>query len=162
MNTTTDRIEKTVLLRAPQEKVWAAIGDAHTFGKWFGMEFDGAFAPGKRVGGTIVPTIVDPEVARMQEPYRGHPAEFFIERIDPPRCFSFRWHPFALDKSIDYSKEPMTLVTFELESVADGTRVRIVESGFDGIPLARRADAFEANEEGWTLMVSMLEKFVAS
>lgn len=161
-NSTTDRIEKSIVIPAPPDKVWAAIGDARTFGKWFGIEFDGPFEAGKRLGGRIVPTSVDPAVAQMQEKYTNHPAEFFIERIEPPRLFSFRWHPFALDQSVDYSKEPTTLVTFELEPVAEGTRVTVVETGFDGIPLARRADAFEANEEGWEIMVGILGKFVAA
>jgi uncharacterized protein YndB with AHSA1/START domain len=162
VNTTTDRIEKTIVLRAPREKVWAAIGDAKTFGKWFGMEFDAGFTAGARVTGKIVPTTVDATVASMQERYAGTPAEFFVERVEPPHVLSFRWHPFALDQSIDYSKEPMTLITFELEEVAEGTRVRVVESGFDSIPLARRADAFEANEEGWGLVITLLEKFLAA
>ena len=160
MTSSTDKIENHVFLRAPQERVWRAISDSAEFGKWFGMELDGKFAAGARMRGRIRPTTVDAEVAKMQEKYSGTPLEFFVERVEPMRTFSFRWHPFALDPAVDYSKEPMTLVTFTLEPGDGGTKLTIAETGFDSIPLARRVDAFEANEEGWTMMVDLVEKYV--
>lgn len=144
-----DRIEKKVLLRAPVERVWGAIADAGNFGTWFGVQFDSPFAPGARLKGRITPTQVDPDVAKMQEPFAGHEFLFQIERVEPMRRFSFHWHPYAVEPA-DYSSEPMTLVVFELEPVAGGTLLTITESGFDRIPLARRAEAFNANDEGWT------------
>jgi uncharacterized protein YndB with AHSA1/START domain len=158
----TDRIEKKVLLRAPVERVWRAISDAKQFGSWFGVKFDGPFAAGKSLIGRIVPTTVDPEVAKMQEAYAGTRFEFSIDRIEPMRYFSFRWHPYAVDPAVDYSKEPTTLVAFELEEVADGTRLTITESGFDRIPLERRAIAFARNEQGWTAQAALIEKYLAS
>jgi uncharacterized protein YndB with AHSA1/START domain len=161
MTSTTDRIEKQVILRAPQERVWRAISDAGEFGSWFGMEFEGAFAPGREIRGRIVPTKADPDVAKMQEGHAGLPVTLRIERIVPMHTFSYRWHPFAIDPAVDYSAEPMTLVTFTLAPVDGGTLLTIVETGFDAIPIARRADAFEANDEGWTLMSNVIEKHVA-
>lgn len=158
MISSTDRIEKRVLLRAPQERVWRAISDAAEFGSWFGVELDGSFASGAATAGRIKPTTADAEVAKMQEQYTGMPMTFYVEQMEPMRLFSFRWHPFAIDTTVDYSNEPMTLVTFTLEPVEGGTLLTIVESGFDSIPIARRADAFEANDEGWGLMVKLIEK----
>ena len=160
MMTSTDRIEKQVLLRAPQERVWRAISDANEFGNWFGMELDGSFAPGARMRGRIKPTIADPAVAKMQEQYTGMPLAFYVERVEPMTVFAYRWHPFAIDGAIDYSNEPMTLVTFTLEPTEDGTLLTVVESGFDSIPIERRADAFEANEEGWSLQLQVIEKYL--
>ncbi len=160
MTSSTDRIEKHVFLRAPQEKVWNAISDAEQFGSWFGMEFDGAFAPGAQLMGRTRPTTADPARAAMQEKYAGIPIAFFVERVEPMRLFSFRWHPFAIDRSIDYSSEPMTLVTFTLAPADGGTALSVVETGFDSIPIARRADAFEANEEGWELQLQLIEKYL--
>jgi uncharacterized protein YndB with AHSA1/START domain len=157
----TDRIRKTVVLRAPRERVWRAISDARQFGTWFGVEFDGPFVAGARLTGKIVPTKVDPEVARMQEPYKGKAFEFFVERIEPTKKISFRWHPFAIEPGIDYSKEPTTLIVLELEEVSGGTRLTITESGFDKIPLERRAKAFAANEGGWTHQLKLIEKYLA-
>ena len=160
--TDTDRIVKSVVLRAPRERVWRAISDAAEFGSWFGMAFDGPFSVGARVTGRIVPTTADADVAKAQAPYAGTPVELWIERIEPPRLFAFRWHPYAVEPSVDYAGEPTTLVEFELAEVAAGTRVTITESGFDRIPLSRRADAFTRNEQGWTMQTTLLEKFLRS
>ena len=161
MATSTDRIEKTILLRAPLARVWRAVSDAKQFGTWFGVEFDGPFVAGARVTGRIVPTKVDAEVAKTQQPYAGMAFEFSIARIEPMRLFSFRWHPFAIDPNVDYSSEPATLVVFELEEIAGGTKLVISESGFDRIPLERRAKAFSANEQGWTAQAKLIEKYLA-
>jgi uncharacterized protein YndB with AHSA1/START domain len=160
MTTSTDRIEKNVLLRAPRERVWRAVSDATEFGKWFGVAFDGGFAEGTRMQGRIVPTTVDPEVAKRQEPYTGAAFTLLVDRIEPLRLFSFRWHPFAIDAELDYTSEPMTLVEFRLEDARGGTLLTISESGFDRIPLARRAQAFEANDEGWSAQARLVEKYL--
>ncbi len=161
MTSSTDRIEKKILLRAPRERVWRAISDSKEFGAWFGAHFEGPFAPGLHMKGRIVPTKADPEVARSQEPYAGAPFECTIDRVEPTRLFSFRWHPFAVDPAVDYSREPSTLVEFQLEEVTGGTMLTITESGFDQIPLERRAKAFAANEQGWAAQTKLIEKYAA-
>jgi uncharacterized protein YndB with AHSA1/START domain len=160
MTSSTDQIEKRVFLRAPQEKVWRAISDSAQFGSWFGMELQGSFTQGTHVKARIKPTTVDAAVANMQEKYSGTPVAFYVEQVKPMSVLSFRWHPFALDSTIDYSKEPMTLVTFTLEPAEGGTTLTVVESGFDAIPIERRADAFEANEEGWGMITQLIEKYL--
>jgi uncharacterized protein YndB with AHSA1/START domain len=157
----TDRIEKRILLRAPRERVWRAISDARQFGLWFGVAFDGPFVAGARLTGRIVPTTVDAEVAKLQEPHAGTRFEIAVDRIEPMRRFSFRWHPYAVESGVDYSQEPMTLVLFELEEAEGGTLLTISESGFDRIPLARRAKAFSANDGGWTKQTELIEKYLA-
>jgi uncharacterized protein YndB with AHSA1/START domain len=161
MTQKTDRIEKKILLRAPRERVWGAISDARQFGTWFGVEFDGEFVAGARLTGKITPTKVDPEVARSQQPYSGKAFEVEVDRIEPMRLLSFRWHPFAVEPGVDYSKESATLVAFELEPAAGGTMLTITESGFDRIPLARRAQAFASNDQGWLAQTKLLEKYLA-
>jgi uncharacterized protein YndB with AHSA1/START domain len=158
---TTDRIEKKVLLRAPRARVWRALTDAKEFGHWFGMKFDGPFVPGALARGVITPTNVDKAVAKAQQPYEGLPFEITIDRIEPETLFTFRWHPHAVERGVDYSHEPTTLVAFTLEEVADGILLTVTESGFDHIPLARRAQAFSANEQGWTMVVTLIEKHLA-
>ena len=157
----TDRIDKQLLLRAPRERVWRAVSDAREFGIWFGVAFDGPFVEGQRVGGKIVPTKMDENVARMQEPYTGKPYTWVVERIEPMQRISFRWHPYALEEGVDYSQEPMTLIEFVLEDAPGGILLKISESGFDRIPLARRAKAFKANEGGWEMQTHLIEKYVA-
>lgn len=157
---TQDKIEKKVTLRAPLSRVWRAISDAKEFGAWFGMAFDGPFIAGQKIAGSIQPTTVDPEVAKLQAPHAGKPFEFTIDRIEPERLFSFRWHPFAIDPNQDYSSEPTTLVVFELREVDGGTLLTITESGFDRIPLKRRAEAFSANEGGWEHQSKLIAKYL--
>jgi uncharacterized protein YndB with AHSA1/START domain len=161
MGTGTDRIEKKILLHAPIDTVWRAISDAEQFGTWFGARFTGSFVAGARITGTVVPTKVDAAVAATQSTYEGASFDFTVDRIEPPRLFSFRWHPFAVDQAVDYAKEPPTLVIFELQETAGGTLLTITESGFDGIPLARRAKAFAMNDEGWSAQTQLLEKYLA-
>ena len=156
----TDRIEKNVVLKAPLSRVWAAISRAEEFGAWFGVDFDGPFVEGKTVTGKIAPTKVDPEIAKMQEPHAGTPFTFEIATIEPMKRLAFKWHPFAIEKGRDYSKETPTLVTFSLEEASGGTKLTIVESGFDEIPLERRAKAFAANEGGWEAQTSLVRKWL--
>jgi uncharacterized protein YndB with AHSA1/START domain len=157
----TDRIERRIVLKAPRDRVWQAISDSTRFGAWFGVEFDGPFIAGARMTGRIVPTKVDPEVAKLQEPHTGKRFQLVVEAIEPMQRFAFRWHPFAIDPNYDYSREPMTLVTFELADADGGTLLTITESGFDQIPIERRAQAFQANDGGWTHQAKLIEKYLA-
>ena len=155
-----DRIEKAVLLRAPLSRVWQALTDASEFGKWFGVRLEGQFKAGTPIRGTITPTTVDPEVAKLQKPYEGMTFEIVIDRIEPKTLFSFRWHPFGVDPKVDYSKEPMTLVEFTLQELPEGVHLKVIESGFDKVPIERRAQAFTANEGGWTKQMELIQKYV--
>jgi uncharacterized protein YndB with AHSA1/START domain len=157
----TDRIEKKVLLRAPRKRVWRALADSKEFGHWFGMKFDGPFTPGAVVRGVISPSKVNAEVAQAQKAHEGVAFDITIEKMEPERLFSYRWHPGAVEPGMDYSAEPTTLVEFVLEETAEGVLLTVRETGFDRIPLARRAQAFTANEGGWTIMVKVIEEYLA-
>lgn len=135
---TTDRIEKRIEVSANRSRVWRAISDAQEFGSWFGMKLDRPFAP----GATTIGRITIPR-------YEHVSVEMVVERMEPERYFSYRWHPYAVDPAVDYSPEPMTLVEFRLDETANGTAVTITESGFDRLPASRRAEAFRMNESGW-------------
>lgn len=150
-SSSTDKIEKSIVLKAPRSRVWRAISDPKEFGTWFGVVFDGVFQPGKPHSGRIT-----------VKGYENLIMEIVVDRVEPESFFSFRWHPGAIDPKIDYSKEPMTLVTFTLEEAPQGTKLTIVESGFDSIPLARRAESFRMNEEGWTEQIQNIERYVGS
>lgn len=157
----TDRIEKTILLRAPRARVWRALTNSTEFGTWFGMTFDGPFRPGARMNGVVVGSKVNAEVAALQKPHQGKRFEITVEQMEPERLFSFRWHPHAVDPKVDYSAEPATLIVFTLEESLEGILLTVTESGFDQIPLARRAEAFKANEQGWSLVIKLVEEYLA-
>jgi uncharacterized protein YndB with AHSA1/START domain len=160
MTTETDRIQKKILLRAPRARVWRALTDSKEFGSWFGVRFDAPFEAGSAMRGICVPTTVDPEIAKLQKEYEGTAFEITVEEITPERLFSFRWHPYAIHPKVDYSAEETTLVAFELTETQGGILLTVTESGFDRIPLARRAKAFTANEGGWSMQVTMIEKYL--
>jgi uncharacterized protein YndB with AHSA1/START domain len=148
---TLDRIEKQIMLRAPRSRVWRALTNAEDFGTWFGVVLDGDFRPGSSVSGRI--TIPGFEQVKFQ---------LSVESIEPERYFSYRWHPYAIDPKVDYSKEPTTLVEFRLDEVPSGTKLTVTESGFDHIPLARRAEAFRMNSGGWEAQLKNIERHVSA
>lgn len=147
----TDRIETRVEVNAPRSRVWRAVSTAKEFATWFGIQLDGEFAAGATVRGRIT--------------IKGEPLtlDLDVERIEPEHYFSYRWHPYAIDPKVDYSAEPTTLVEFRLDEIAGGkgTAITIVESGFDKIPLARRAEAYRMNDKGWASQSKKLVAYVA-
>lgn len=155
-----DRIEKKILLRAPLARVWRALSDSKEFGTWFGLKFDGPFVPGANLKGVIAPSKVNAEIEKAQQTHAGIPFEITIERMEPDRLFSFHWHPGAVERGVDYSAEPTTLVEFALEQRPDGVMLTVTESGFDGIPLARRLKAFTDNEQGWGIMMNVIGEYL--
>ena len=137
-----DRIEKTIQLKAPISRVWRALTDHHEFGASFRVRLDGPFVPG--------------QVSRGHITYPGYEHlrwEAVIQKMEPERLFSFTWHPYAIDPNQDYSNEPSTLVEFTLQSTATGTLPHVAESGFDKIPSQRRLEAFRMNDSGWSQQI---------
>jgi uncharacterized protein YndB with AHSA1/START domain len=128
------------------------LSNAEEFGNWFGVKLKGkAFAPGQRTFGNIT--------------YPGYEHvvfEVWIERMEPEQLMSWRWHPHAVEKEVDYSSEPTTLVVFELRDAEGGTLLSVVESGFDNIPPHRRLTAFRMNSGGWEAQMKNIEQHVAA
>jgi len=149
--TSPDRIEKSIVLRAPRARVWRALTDAQEFGTWFRVKLDGPFSEGATVRGRIT-----------HPGYEHLTMEMQVERIEPERLFSYRWHPYAISPAVDYSAEPTTLVEFRLDDVPGGTRLTVVESGFERLPSGRRAEAFRMNEGGWAEQMGNIERHVAA
>lgn len=123
---------------------------AEEFGTWFRLNLNGEFAEGATVRGNVT-----------HPGYEHLKVELRVERMEAERYFSYRRHPYPNDPAFDYSAEPTTLVEFILDEVADGTAVTIIESGFDQIPLARRAEAFRMNERGWAGQIQNLARHVS-
>jgi uncharacterized protein YndB with AHSA1/START domain len=145
----TDRIEKNIELRAPVERVWRALTDAAEFGQWFGVNLEGAFVPGQAIRGKITYPGLEHVILEAR-----------VVKMVPQRLFSFTWNPYAMDPAVDYSKEPSTLVEFRLEPAGEGTRLEVVESGFDALPEHRRAEAFRMNDGGWAQQMENIKAHV--
>jgi uncharacterized protein YndB with AHSA1/START domain len=148
--TSTDRIEREILLKASRARVWLALSNAEEFGNWFGVALKGqTFVSGKQI--------------RAQFTIPGCEDKVFdaiIDEIQPERLFSYRWHPYSMDSSIDYSKEERTLVTIELHDAEEGILLKVVESGFDKVPAARRQEAFMKNTGGWEWQLKNIANYV--
>jgi uncharacterized protein YndB with AHSA1/START domain len=143
------RIEKRIVLRAPRDRVWRALADVEEFSKWFGVKTEGVFKPGARL-----------RLIATQPGYEGMVVDVTIERMEPGRLLSWRWHPGAPNPGVDYSKEPTTLVEFHLEDAEGGTLLTVIESGFDRISLARRAGVYKDNDQGWEEQTKSLDRYV--
>ncbi|TJZ73146.1 SRPBCC family protein [Chitiniphilus eburneus] len=151
--TDTDRIERSIVINAPRERVWRALSQAETFGTWFGADLKGqAFEPGQRTRGRIT--------------ISGFEHVFFdvvIERVEPQHLLSYHWHPFAIDPNVDYELEPPTRVVFTLQDVpGEATLLKVVESGFDNVPPHRRMEAFRMNGQGWSAQMDNLSRYVST
>ena len=145
----TDRIDRTIDIDAPPERVWRALTDANELSKWFKVSLDGEIAAGREVWMT--------SLHEGHEHIRFRVA--FIE-LTPPVRFVWEWHANAVDQAFDYSKEKRTTVTFTLEPTARGTRLTVSETGFDGVSLSRRAKAFSENSKGWTEVIRWIKGHV--
>jgi uncharacterized protein YndB with AHSA1/START domain len=149
--TLNDRIQKKILLSAAPRRVWRALSDSAEFGEWFRIELEGPFREGATIRGRILHPGYDHLTIEMQ-----------VQKLEPERYFAYRWHPYAMDSSRDYSQEPTTLVEFQIEQAEGGTLLTITESGFEHIPAARRAEAFRMNDGGWSTQIRNIEKHVTA
>ena len=145
----TDRIEKSIEIKAPIERVWQALIDHRQFGEWFRVKLDGPFVVGR------------PSTGHITYPgYEHIKWEATIKEIEAPRRFALTWHPYAIDPDVDYSRETPTLVEFRLETIYGGTRVTVTESGFDKVPAHRMPEALRMNDGGWEEQVKNIKSYV--
>ena len=149
--TDTDRIERQVSLNATRERVWRALTNAEEFGTWFGADLTGQrFAPGQRTHGHLT--------------FAGNEHILFdavVERIEPKSLMSFHWHPYPMEPHANCADEAPTLVTFTLhDGPANGTLLKVVESGFDKVPARRREEAFRMNSHGWDAQMAKIARHV--
>jgi uncharacterized protein YndB with AHSA1/START domain len=153
MNTTKprDRVERETFMRAPIDKVFAALTDPAQFPTWGPERVTGRIAPGER-------PIFD-------FGWSGKCAVYVVA-VEAPRYFAYRWIQGVQDPEIlltDPLAHPNnTLVEFHLDETGDGrTRVRVVESGIDKLPpnpAVNIDDSLEQMGKGWELMIGGLPR----
>ena len=143
------RIDKTIDILAPSERVWRALTNARELSEWFQVTIEGVIAPGEDLWMTSV--------------HPGHQGQRFRVRVvemTERRRLVWQWYPGEVDPAVDYAREPMTTVIFTLEPAGRGTRLSVSETGFDAIALARRAKAYGDNDKGWTKVLVWLRTYV--
>ena len=143
------RIDKTIDIQAPAERVWRALTDAKELSQWFQVTIEGAIAPGAELWMTSV-----------HPAHRGQRFRVRVVEMTATRRLVWEWHPGEIDPAVDYAREPMTTVTFTLEPSGKGTRLSVSETGFDAIALERRAKVYGDNEAGWTEVLVWLRNHV--
>jgi uncharacterized protein YndB with AHSA1/START domain len=125
-----DRIERSVDLAHPPDKVWAALTTAEGLAAWFGQEATIDLRP----GGSAWMRWTDGFTANMR-----------VERVEEPTVFGFTWHIFGLP-----ANDPRrTYVEFTLEPVGAGTRLTVVETGFAQLADDAHRTAYDGNTKGW-------------
>ncbi len=139
-------IDRNITINAPVERVFRALTDANELSAWFQVRIEGPLTAGSEVW--------------MTSTHPGHAGQRFkvrIAAIDPPSRMVWQWHPGEVDPNVDYTREPMTTVTFTLRPSNGGTEITVTESGFDAISLARRAKVYQDNSQGWTEVLVWLK-----
>jgi uncharacterized protein YndB with AHSA1/START domain len=143
------RIDRTIDIKAPPERVWRALTDATELSAWFQVTIEGEITRGSEVWMTSV--------------HAGHAGQRFRVRfveMMPPTRFVWQWHPGEVDPKVDYAREPWTTVTFTLQATAGGTRLTVAETGFEQISLERRAKVYNDNSQGWTEVLGWVQRYV--
>jgi len=143
----TDQIERETIIAAPVQRVWALLTEPEHVGRWFG---DAGAEIDLKPGGT------------MTFSWRDHgTSHAVIEQIEPHRLFSYRWAPFKDPGAAEPVEGNSTLVEFMLFEEGGGTRLRVVESGFDGLLCSdeQRAANLAGNTKGWAAELGELEAY---
>jgi uncharacterized protein YndB with AHSA1/START domain len=140
------RIDRTIEINAPPRRVWRALTDPAEFSAWFKVTIEGTIAQGSEV-----------QMTSTHAGYEGQRFTVWFVELTPPKRLVWQWHPGEVDKSVNYSREPRTTVTFVLEPSGSGTKVILSETGFDEISLERRARVFADNSQGWAEVLTWLQ-----
>jgi uncharacterized protein YndB with AHSA1/START domain len=143
------RIDRTIAIDAPPERVWRALTSEQELSAWFQVQIEGKIAPDTDVW--------------MTSTHPAHAGQRFLVRIvslSPPRQLVWQWDPGEVDPNVDYSREPRTTVTFTLEPSDAGTKLTVSETGFEQISLARRAKVYQDNSQGWAEVLVWLQRYV--
>jgi uncharacterized protein YndB with AHSA1/START domain len=147
ISTELTRVDRAIEIRATPERVWRALTSRDELSAWFRVAIDGEIAAGREVWMTST----DPN-------YPGHRFKVRFTELTPGKRLVWQWHPGEVDPKVDYSREPETTVTIELEPTPEGTRVTVAETGFDRISLERRAKVYRDNEQGWAEVLVWLQR----
>lgn len=145
----TNSIEREIAIAAPIDRVWSLVTEAEHLGTWFG---DAGADVDLRPGGAI-------EIR-----WNEHAAiKGTVDAVEPTSRVAFRWPQLGTAVGVDLIDGNSTLVEFSLTSEGDGTRVRMVESGFDSLVMSDddRIGLYNDHSEGWTYELNELKAHAA-
>jgi uncharacterized protein YndB with AHSA1/START domain len=142
-------IEKSVHIEAPVELVWRMVSEPDRVVRWFADEIDLQATAGYQGSMTFRPE----SGGTVRVPIQ-------VESVEAPRRFTYRWtHPAGTTAAPGNS----TLVEFTLTPEDGGTRLRVVESGHDGLgwPQDHQNAFVDEHIEGWAWHLGRLEQLFA-
>ncbi|WP_214324895.1 SRPBCC family protein [Nonomuraea sediminis] len=138
-------IEQEILIDAPVDAVWRAVTEPEQVRQWFSDELDLEPKPG--YDGSL--TFTD------KATHHSVTVHVTVQSVEPQRSYSYRWqHPQGTEPVAGNS----TLVRFTLTPEGAGTRLRVVESGFEemGAPESQ----LQEHTEGWAVHLGNLRTYV--
>jgi len=144
------RIEKTVEINAPIDRVWKLMTDPSELPRWwFSME---SAELDLTPGGAML--------LKWKKDEHGVSAGRVLE-VREPAYFAWNWA--TRNDGTPPAPGEQTLVEFRLEEVGDVTRVTVNESGFEALttPPEERMITLEGNTEGWTQVLDHLREVFA-
>ncbi len=151
----TDSVEREILIEASPQVVWGVITEPDQISRWFADEAEveaiaGAegrltWKPGGRAGADRETDMVIPIRVVDAEPFRR---------------FSFRWNN---PEGAPPQENNSALVEFTLIEEAEGTRLRVVESGIDLVTDEDSLAGYRSShEEGWGRHLGELRDYLAA
>jgi uncharacterized protein YndB with AHSA1/START domain len=143
-------IEKTVHIEAPVELVWRMVTEPDQIVRWFADEIDLQTTPEYEGSMTFRPEAGGTVNVPIQ-----------VESVEAPHRFTYRWN-HAAGTVADASNS--MLVEFTLTPEDGGTRLRVVETGHDGLgwPQDQQDAYIDDHNEGWSWHFGRLEQLFAS
>jgi uncharacterized protein YndB with AHSA1/START domain len=122
-----DSVTRETVLDLDPEEAWHAVTDAEQLEQWLADEVEIDLVE----GGDLRVRFDD-----------GRERHGTVEQVAAPERVVFRWHPVP-------EIELETVVSIELEPAEDGTRVTVVETGFETLPVASTQACAAVNAWAW-------------
>lgn len=144
-----DSIEREVQIDAPVETVWSIVTEPRNIARWFADYAEVDLRP----GGDLL--------FRFDS---GSDGKGTVEKVEPPRLFSFRWISPEPERDMAAAQGHFTTVEFSLRAAGEGTLLRVVESGFAALEgtEAENAALAERHVGGWAMFLDRLAELAAS
>jgi uncharacterized protein YndB with AHSA1/START domain len=131
-------VERSIWINAPRERVWRAVTESEPITAWWGDPWDiTALHVGAPIRFGAEPNVI---IAT-------------IETLDPLREFKIRW-PRTPHSPADMS------TTFLLADEDGGTRVTIIEAGYEGLPDDMRQKRMDSSARGYAQVMDNLKTHV--
>ncbi|PJJ72001.1 uncharacterized protein YndB with AHSA1/START domain [Diaminobutyricimonas aerilata] len=134
-------ITRSIDIEAERGRVWQTLTDPSLLSQWFGDGAEFELRPGAR--GRLI--------------WNEHGVfGMLVVAVSEPDSVTYRW---TKDSDVEVTDDNSTEVTFTLEEAPLGTRVTVMERGFEVYGDGARAQ-FEGDSEGWETELAELRELL--